>query len=361
MDRASNASNHDTLLAIRLRQLGDVLATIGVLKAIKKSGIAGRVAFVVDHHYHDLLRGFGDIDVLLPQPPPIQSLDALHRFTRYIDRIRKLRASWALDFHSNPRSALISYLSGAPVRVGFDVRVRKWLYTDREPRAVYRNGKLIHRTSQDNTFAIARRIGLDVPPPKELPRLVPGTEAISRGREALCSVGFGDEAITNQKIIALNPGNPYPAKEWPMDSFAGLAKVLAARGYRVVLIWGPGERERSLSIQQQCGGDAVLAPPLSLAALPGFLKQLSMLVTIDSGLKHLAACVRIPTVTVFGPTSPLEWHMGGDVDAVVYRNLSCSPCRILRCPFGAPCMTQITVDAVLDKIETIMSEVKTAR
>jgi ADP-heptose:LPS heptosyltransferase len=358
MDRATPSTKKRTLLAIRLRQLGDVLATVGVLQAIKRCNIAGTIAFVVDSHYHDLLRGFGGIDILLPQPPPIQSMDALHRYTQYIDRIRSMRASWALDFHSNPRSAFISYISGAPVRVGFDVRIRKWLYTDCEPRAVYQNGRIVHRTSQQNTYAIAGRIGLDVPAPDALPRLTPDEDSVSRGKDALRSIGIDDDAIENKKIIALNPGNPYPAKAWPDENFADLATKLTARAYRAVLIWGPGERERSLSIQQRCGGDVVLAPPLSLAALPGFLKNLSLLVTIDSGLKHLAACVRTPTVTVFGPTSPFEWHMGGRLDAIAYRGLSCSPCRLLRCPFGAPCMTQITVDAVMDKIETIVKEVK---
>lgn len=354
MDRAMSASNHRTLLAIRLRQLGDVLATIGVLKAIKRAGIAGTVAFVVDGHYHELLKNFGDIDILLPQPPAIRSVDALNRYARYIDRIRELRASWALDFHSNPRSALICYLSHAPVRVGFDVRIRKWLYTHREPRAVYRNGRLVARTSQENAFAVARRIGLNAAAPAALPRLVPAEDALSRGRDALRSIGIGDEAILERRIIALNPGNPYQAKAWPEEYFAGLAGDLDARGYRVVLVWGPGERERSLSIQRGCNGNVFLAPPLSLSALPGFLGNLSLLVTIDSGLKHLAACVRIPTVTVFGPTSPFEWHMGGELDDYVYRGLSCSPCRLMRCPFGAPCMTQLTPEVVMRAIESIL-------
>jgi ADP-heptose:LPS heptosyltransferase len=344
------------MLAIRLRQLGDVLATIGVLQAVKREGIARTVAFVADSHYHELLRNFREIDILLPQPPPIRSLSSLNRYASYIDRIRELRAGRALDFHSNPRSALICYLSGAPQRVGFDVRIRKWLYTDVEPRAVYQNGRRVHRTSQQNAFALARHAGLTQPAPDKLPRLEPGEDAIARGREALQAIGIDEGAIERKKVIALNAGNPYPAKAWPEDNFAATARRLAACGYRVVLIWGPGERERSLAIERLCEGDAVLAPPLSLATLPGFLKNLALLVTIDSGLKHLAACVRVPTVTLFGPTSPYEWHMGGERDAYVYQEPDCSPCRLLSCPYDTPCMKRITPDDVMRAVDTVMEK-----
>jgi ADP-heptose:LPS heptosyltransferase len=356
MDRETHAGKQRTLLAIRLRQLGDVLATIGALQAVKREGIARTVAFVADSHYHELLKNFGDIDILLPQPPPVRSLASLNRFASYIDRLRELRANWTLDFHSNPRSALICYLSGAPKRVGFDVRIRKWLYTDCEPRAVYQNGRIVRRTSQQNAFALAHRIGLTLPAPDTLPRLELDGESIARGREALQMIGIDAGAITGRKVVALNAGNPYPAKTWPEKNFARLARHLVARGYRVVLIWGPGERERSMAIERRCTGDVVLAPPLSLAALPGFLKNLALLVTIDSGLKHLAACVRIPTVTLFGPTSPYEWHMGGELDAYVYEEPSCSPCRLLRCPYETPCMTRLTAGDVMRVVDTVLAK-----
>jgi ADP-heptose:LPS heptosyltransferase len=356
MDKEIQSSNDRTLLAIRLRQLGDVLATIGALQAVKRQGIARKVAFVADNHYHDLLKYFGGIDILLPQPPTIRSLNSINRYASYLDRIRELRASWALDFHSNPRSALICYLSGAPKRVGFEVRIRKWLYTDCEPRAVYENGRRVHRTSQHNAFALARRIGLTLPAPDTLPRLEPDGESITRGEEALRSIGVDGGAIAGRKVVALNAGNPYPAKAWPAENFAGLAGRLIARGYRVVLVWGPGERESALAIERLCTGDVVLAPPLSLAALPGFLKNLALLVTIDSGLKHLAACVRVPTLTIFGPTSPYEWHMGGELDAYVYEEPDCSPCRLLSCPYDTPCMARITPDVVMRAVDAVMQK-----
>ena len=93
---------------------------------------------------------------------------------------------------------------------------------------------------------------------------------------------------------------------------------------------------------------------MPLKAMPGFVSHMAQIVTIDSGLKHLAVAVGVPTVTLFGPTHPEEWHMGGERDRYLYENLSCSPCRLLVCPFGDhPCMTRIAPDTVLDAVAAI--------
>jgi ADP-heptose:LPS heptosyltransferase len=89
-----------------------------------------------------------------------------------------------------------------------------------------------------------------------------------------------------------------------------------------------------------------MAPSFDLETLAGALRSLGSLITIDSGLKHLAVCMRVPTLSLFGATDPSEWHMGTEFDDYLWRGLSCSPCRRRTCPFGAPCM-DIKTDEVI--------------
>ena len=105
---------------------------------------------------------------------------------------------------------------------------------------------------------ILRALGCDAK--FHLPRIKPSEEANEKA-----GIFFADFA--GKTKIGLHPGANtkfFADRAWPVENFANLAKKLTAHAYRVVLIWGPGERERSLSIQQRCGGDVVLAPPLSL-------------------------------------------------------------------------------------------------
>jgi ADP-heptose:LPS heptosyltransferase len=146
-----------TILAIRLRQLGDILATLGTLRALKDAEPDRRIAFLVDAHYHDMLRDVEFVDQLVPQPPKITGLDAIIDFQKYVEDLRGLGADYALDFHCNTRSALLTYLSGAPVRIGFDVRIRKLVYTEVEPRAIFANGRTLPRTSHESAMALGTR------------------------------------------------------------------------------------------------------------------------------------------------------------------------------------------------------------
>ncbi|MFQ5511902.1 MAG: glycosyltransferase family 9 protein [Candidatus Krumholzibacteriia bacterium] len=345
--------NTRTLLAIRLRQLGDVLATLGTLRAVKRADPGRRIVFMVDAHYHDLLRPVPFVDRLLVQPPKLAGSGGVMKFNDYIDDLRGLGTDCVLDFHSNTRSALLSWLSGAARRIGFDVRMRKVLYTDVEPRAVFENGHKRPRTAHESAMALAARGGLAGLEDDGYNTLPVSQARVAEGKRALLASGVGEERLRAGAVVGVNPGNPYPAKAWPHRYFVEVARRLVAGGKAVVIMWGPGEKERAARVAGDAGRGVTVAPAMPLAAMPGFVRQLSLIVTIDSGLKHLAVSVGVPTLTLFGPTDPDEWHMGAKHDRYLYENLSCSPCRLLVCPFGSPCMTRLTPDAVVKAAASI--------
>ncbi len=335
-----------TVVAIRLRQLGDVLSTLGSLRALKRAAPDHRVVFVVERAYHALLRRVEFVDLLLAEPPRLAGLGGLTAYERYIDDLRRLRPSCVLDFHSNTRSAVLAFLSGAPVRIGFDVRMRKILYTDVEPRTVFREGKPFPRTSHESALALVRRGGY-AGAQGDASGTIPVTdEERDEAKTLLVRCGVPGAALDHGVVVGVNPGNPYPSKAWPATDFGRLARMLHDDGMTVVVLWGPHELETAQSVVEAAAGTAYLAPSLSLDRLPGVLRNLSVIVTIDSGLKHLAVAIGTPTVTLFGPTSPHEWHMSGDHDNYVYPEVSCSPCRLRECPYDTPCMRLITPEDV---------------
>jgi ADP-heptose:LPS heptosyltransferase len=343
-----------TVLAIRLRQLGDVLSTLGSMRALKGAAPGHRIVFVADGAYHALLRRVDFIDELLAEPPKSGGLAGWVAYAGYIESVRRLQACCVLDFHSNTRSAVLSFLSGSPVRVGFDVRVRKAFYTDIVPRTVLRDGKPSPRNSHQSALALVRRAGFEGAE-GEAERTIPTTtEEWREGRRLLAMAGVPDAALASGCVVGLNPGDPYPAKAWPAEMFGRLAEMLRDDGLSLVVLWGPGESGVAQRIAQAAAGAAHVAPALSLDQLPGVLTNLGALVTIDSGLKHLAVAVGVPTVTLFGPTSPLEWHMGGERDRYLYAGAPCSPCRLRECPHETPCMTLISPERVRDEVRHVL-------
>jgi ADP-heptose:LPS heptosyltransferase len=185
------------------------------------------------------------------------------------------------------------------------------------------------------------------------PALVAPDGARARTRAALHAAGISDTALASGSVIALNPGRPVPSKQWRGERFVELARRLRREGREVVIFWGPSEQTEAVRIAREAG--AVCAPELSLAEMLAALSWCGALVTIDSGLKHLAVCARTPTVTLFGSTDPREWHMGSSQDAVLWKGFSCSPCRRLACPFGTPCM-DIDINDVMSALARVTKE-----
>lgn len=339
------------VIAIRLRQLGDVLSTLDALRALKEARPDRSVVFVVDECYHGLIGGEPYVDSLLGAPPAASGPKGWLAYIRYAAALRRLGASVVLDFHSNARSALLSLLSGAKKRVGFDVKGRKIAYTVVVPRASIEDGRVVRMNSAQSALSLARHAGTGERRDAALVELAIDARVRERGRELLAGTGVSPDSIAAGRVVGLNPGRPYPAKAWPEANFVELAKELGSLGKQPVVLWGPGEEEAAGRIQKKAG--CVVAPRVSLSELPGFVQHFGVIVTIDSGLKHVAVCARVPTVTIFGPTSPREWHMGTRLDRYVWRGFSCSPCRRPDCPFGAPCMSTITPRDVLEKIDSI--------
>jgi ADP-heptose:LPS heptosyltransferase len=318
------------VVVVRLRQLGDVLAGLPTVRALKSYRPERRVAYVVEAPYADLLRGFDFIDHV--SAPPRAGVGA---WRDYFSSLRRLHPSAAIDLHGSARSALITLCSGARTRIGFDVRGRKLAYTRVEPRGEFRDGVRVPHTPLEWGMRLARYAGAGGVE-AELPRYRVSEESRARVRAALGTSGV--DGCDLGTMVGLNPGRPLPVKSWSIERFTELARRVVASGRRVLVTWGPGEEETAREIARRAGRGAVVSPATALADMPALLESCAALVTIDSGLKHLAVCTRVPTVTMFGATDPREWHMGGGVDAVLWRGLSCSPCRRLQCPFGAPCM-----------------------
>lgn len=333
------------LLAIRIRQFGDVLLTLEALRALKAYDPARRIAYVADREYHSILEGLDFIDRLLPAPPT----SGPHAYLRYVSTLRRLRPRWVLDFHGSARSALAARLSGAQERIGFAVRARRRAYNVVVPRARRVDGRVVPMTSIEAALSLAARAGAASSPgaPPEIPV---ADDDIARGHNLLAQAGVPADALASSSVVGINPGRPLEVKSWPAEHWVRLAQTLVARGRHVVVMAGPGEEAGAESIARAAGTGVLVAPAVELGRLPGVLKALSRLVTIDSGLKHLAVCVRVPTVTLFGGTSPQEWHMATDADRYLWKGLSCSPCGRLDCPLGAPCMAH-DPDEVLEAIE----------
>ena len=156
--------------------------------------------------------------------------------------------------------------------------------------------------------------------------------------------------------VALAPGSGHAKKNWPLDHYAELARLLIEQhGAEIWWILGPAESGWQTRLQKKFPDTALrLLQVLPLEHLAAILTHLQLYVGNDSGVTHLAAAVGGPVVTaIFGPSDPVIWAPPGEGSIVVAAAQPCAPCtkgREINCP-EAVCLHALTPAKVLAAID----------
>ena len=82
----------------------------------------------------------------------------------------------------------------------------------------------------------------------------------------------------------------------------------------------------------------------------------SVMVTNDTGPRHLAAALKVPVVTVFGPTDPRWTEIDFKDERVVRVEVFCGPCQKKRCPLDHRCMTQVSASMVFERVAGLLAD-----
>ncbi len=322
------------ILIIKLRYIGDVLLATPTLRAIKAARPEVRVTMMVNRGTEDVLSGNPDLDEIM-----VLDKESLVAQWRLIAGLRRRRFDTVIDLTDGDRSALLSWISGAPVRIGFndEHRWRGKRYT----QVVQPVLGVRHRVDRDQ--AALRSLGIHGG--EKAPSLRLTGEDESRADQLLDRLG-----IRRDRLIAIiQPGARYWFKAWPYERFAELADRLASDYGCQVLIGGSREEE---ALAQRIH-EAAKSHPISIAGqatlkqFAAIAKRAALFVGNDSGAMHIAAAVGTPMVALFGPSNPEEWGPRGDRVTVLYKGLDCRSCFHPTCERGElNCMKQLSVQEV---------------
>jgi lipopolysaccharide heptosyltransferase II len=325
------------ILVIKLRAVGDVVLSTVVLRNLRESFPHAALEYLTERGGAGILQGNPLVDSLLVYDRKSMTGPELIR------SVRRRRYDLVLDLFGNPRTALVTRLSGARYRVGFRFRTRTYAYNIVvEPR-----GALVHNT-QFNLDALEH---IGVPIIDRALHIVPRAED-----DASARAFWESRFVPTDRVIALHSGGGWDTKRWPAERFAVLADELAKKHTaRILLPWGPGEESDVERIRSLMRTEPVIPPATSLLELAALLRRCSVLVSNDSGPMHIAAAMGIPVVGLFGPTSPrLQGPYGARVQTVQNTAVECLGCNLTQCPIGNPCMKELEVRQVLGAVDQLI-------
>lgn len=327
------------IVVSRLRYLGDVVLTLPAVYAIRDRFPHARIDYLTTDDGADILRGEPIFDRVFRLSENIGSI------WRLAAQMRRRGYSVAVDFFSNPRSAFLMWLSGAPMRIGGNRRIRKRLYTHPMTAPMTIRSAIDHHMCYLSPIDIAggaRKPILTISEPERM-----------AARDHLARAGAG--SMSGAKV-GLHPGGKWQVKRWSVASFADLALRLVERGdVQVIVLAGPGEERCRDEIRRRLGNDAVYLPTLPIRETAAVIDVLDGLVVGDGGIMHISVAVGTPTVGIFGASEPDIWFpyetFGPYVAA--YVPIDCRPCHLHVCGHLS-CLQQLPVEEVERKLLDVL-------
>lgn len=329
--------------------IGDAVMATPALRAVRTQFPDAEIVGIHRPVIGGVVEGTGLIDRSLIWNP--KGDERSQRGLRFAMQTRRERFDTALLFPNSLRSAFMAWVSGAKRRVGFRRDGRSWLLND----GIEAKPKSPPHPVIDEYLRLAEHLGCT-----QFSRTM---EVATQPHEEKQWHDFRQthpSPFSWDRYLCLNPGGAFgAAKHWPTAQFAELARRISDELLRtVVVLCGPAERNTAREIAELAERRSVFAMadvPPSLGLTKAAIKYADLLVTTDSGPRHLAPPFDVPVITLFGPTH-IAWSETYYGKAVhLQQPVDCGPCQQRECPLQHHrCMTELSVDRVFANVARML-------
>lgn len=345
---------YKNILIIKMSSLGDILHTLPFAAALRKRYPQARISWLV----HPQFAGF------VPDAPVIDEVlyfdkvkfkkmgffDKLRYFFAMRSLLHSKKFDLVIDMQGLFKSAVLAAVSGCSNRIGYCEMREGSGFISRAICGEHCKDHVIERY-----LDVARFLGADV---KEIEYPMPDLTAESK------SVA---EKLKQQNIegayAVIVPGARWKTKEWPVEYYAELAKMLVSDGINIVLAGGPDDAGKGAEIKKLSGSDRVadLTGKTSLRELAALIKNSAFYISADTGPLHFAAALKKPLVAMYGPTkADRTGPYGSDKARVILTPAACAGCLKKSCS-DWHCMHDITPQMVYRAYKEISGGVKSDR
>jgi heptosyltransferase-3 len=336
------------ILAIQLRRIGDVLMCTPAIRALREEYPQSYMAFLVEKESSDILKLNPYLDELL-----ILDRGRYRNPVYWIKTVRRLRRrsfDLTIDFLGNPRTAYLSFLSGAKQRLGYDTARRRLFYNLAVKNSAFGKYSAAYKLEMLESLGIrSRDVRLD---------FFLSPEARSFAQE------FFNENQLNQDdlIVSVSPTSRRHFRIWPLNRYAQLADWLISEfDAKVILVWGPGEKETVERVKALMSrAPLICRETRDLLQLGAVLERCDLHMGNDNGTKHIAAAVGRPTITIYSVEDPRSWtHPEPSRHKFLKAQVNCPDCHKARYKCSRlECLNRIQVNDVQKVFRDLLSELK---
>jgi len=344
-----SVDNITRILLIQLGDIGDVVLTTPTIRTLRQNFVSSTIFVLVHEHTRGIMENCPWVDGTMSvekNKSRLRETIAYHR--NFLAVLREGRFELTIDLRAGTRGAILSFLSGASIRLG--------RYS--ENGTLWRNRLFTHLVRPKNEldqYSSLHSLNILAPLDLDIKDTSPALEVPPEKEDRALEILEKAKVPPDKPIIALHPFSRWDYKEWPIQNYIQLIDHISSRYPVSFIVTGaPEERRRAAEIRT---GSTVnvynLAGKTTISELPGVLKKCSLLIGIDSAAAHIAASVGTPTTTIFGPSSPANWAPRGKQHHVVSMNLPCVPCRQKGCDNSgvSRCLHELDAQEIITPVE----------
>ncbi len=337
----------ENVLVVKLSAIGDVIHALPVSYAIKETFPEAKVTWVVEPPAYDLLTNNPYIDnILLFEKKKFKSIGGfMKHLPAFSAELKKIKYDVALDLQGLGKSAVITYLSGASVKLGCcNMRELSGLVS-KPICGPNQNGHIVERY-----LDVARELGCKVEK-VVFPMVITEKEA-DIATKLMLQAGMN---IKNPYVV-LAVGANWPNKRWPTELYAALVDYLYSKDIIPIVIGGGSVDGRLVAeINERAEIPAVdLVGKTTLKQLAYMIKNAKAVVGGDTGPMHLAAGLEKPVVMLMGPTDINRNGPYGQEKNAVEISRQCKHCWKRQCKLNLDCLADIKLEAVVEKLRSIL-------
>jgi len=338
--------------------LGDLVMATPMLRAMRRHfGDGAQLIGIMRPNLADVLVGTRWLDEQWYFNPHANDHDVRH--WALIRKMRRERLDVALLLPNSFRTAVVARFGGAKERVGYSRCNRGPLLT-RKVESPQTHGLATPCPMVDHFLKLSEAMGC----PPESRRLELATTPDDEQAADLVWERLGLRA--DGRVVTFNSGGAFgSAKWWPEEHFADLAKRVASNlDYDVLVMCGPKERRLARAIVERAAHPRVFSmadQPIDIGTAKACIRRTRLMVSTDSGPRHVAAAFGKPVVTLYGPMPPV-FGENPTVMAIDLRlDIHCLGCQNRVCPLGHhKCMRDLTPDMVFPQIAKLVKEDRAA-
>ncbi len=344
------------ILIIKIAAIGDLLLITPAVRGIRRNFPQARITLLVGKWSRSIINGNPNIDEIIDVPDEIFFKIMPLSLISLIIRLRKRKFDMVFVWHRSMAFRFFSWLLGIKTRVGFSRNGNAMFlshYVEENPK--------IHEIHEYQSTLIPLEIesaGIDM------------DLVISEEDKRFADNLWKEYALSDRDIVlgiapagGKNPKEVVPLKHWPREYFAELSdKLIEQKNARVIFLGSKDDAAVVRDVLSMMRGRAVdLCGKTNLKQAAAVIQKCKVFIGNDSAPMHIAAAVKTPVISLFGPTDPKELAPLDYKHVYLYAEAECSPCykngRFPDCK-TKDCMYKITPEEVSKVVYDILKQVR---